>query len=386
MVGRYLRSIGIFVGFIFGAGVFGLPFAISKAGIFWGAVHFVIAFTVVLLLHLLYSKIVYFTEGRHRFTGYVKLILGKKAEKAAIFFTITSYYGSLLVYGVLGGIFLYNLSGLGNLVPFENSFFSIIFTLAFFVVGGLVILAGLDAIGALNFYLIFPIFAFIFYLFFSAVPFIDLSNFSFAFGTRNVDWFLPYGVWFFALGGFAAIPETRDVLKGASFSKLKKVVFIGTILPAVFYWLFIIAIIGVSGAKTPPDAFSGSAEDFGRYIELFGSLMGFLAVFTSFLVLAEDLRNIWKYDFKKSGFLAWILTLAPPVFLFLAGVNGFVKTMGVIGTLGLGSAGFFIIFMNRKLRKKKDVKANGGKMNIFVELFVALAILFAVVFEIKNLF
>lgn len=384
MVGKYLKGIGIFVGFIFGAGVFGLPFVISRAGIFWGIVHFIIAFTVVLLLHFLYSKIVYFTEGRHRFTGYVKLILGKNAEKAAIFFTITSYYGSLLVYGVLGGIFLYNLSGLGSLVPYEDSFFSIIFTLIFFIAGGLMILAGLDAIGTLNFYLIFPIFAFILYLFFLAVPSIDLSNFSFAFGARNVDWFLPYGVWFFALGGFAAIPETRDVLKGASFSKLKNVVLIGTILPAIFYWLFIIAIVGISGANTTQDAFK--SEDFGKYITLFGSLVGFLAVFTSFLVLAEDLRNIWKYDFKKSGFFSWILTLAPPIFLFLIGVNSFIKTMGVMGTLGLGSAGFFIVFMNRKLRKKKDTNINGGKFNGFVELFIALAILFAVVFEINNLF
>ena len=37
------------------------------------------------------------------------------------------------------------------------------------------------------------------------------------------SWFLPYGIWLFALGGFSSLPEARDIMRGASLADFKKV-------------------------------------------------------------------------------------------------------------------------------------------------------------------
>lgn len=385
MIKSYIKGIGMLVGLIFGAGVFALPFAIVKAGIFWGSVYFFIALILVFLLHLWYAQVASKTEGRHRFTGYVKLILGKKASRLAFFITIVSYYGTLLSYGVLGGLFLSGSFGFEtgiNLSPF-------VFSLLFFAAGSLFLFLNLDKIGAVNFYLTIPIFAFIVYLFSACLPHINISNFFTASGSlfdvsRNSGWFIPYGIWIFALSGFAVIPEVRDIF-GSNFKAFKKVILISTILTAVFYWLFIIAVAGVSGDFTTQDAFSGIFRVVGERVILFGYIMGILAVFTSFLALGTDLKYLLVFDAKMPGFLAWFSVIFPPALLFILGVNNLITILELVGSLGLGFSGIFIIFMARKQRESAGAVSGKTRIIALAEIIAALAILAAVAYEILSM-
>src|SRR3989338_2520167 len=121
---KKVSAIGMLIGMIFGAGIFALPYSISKAGLFWGLIHFIAAFFIILELHLLYANIVFYLPGKHRFTGYVEILLGKKAKAIAFLSTLFSYYGTLLVYIILGGFFIF------NIFPFLPSFYwSLIFLL-----------------------------------------------------------------------------------------------------------------------------------------------------------------------------------------------------------------------------------------------------------------
>ncbi|MBU1957064.1 hypothetical protein KJ680_01545, partial [bacterium] len=69
--------------------------------------------------------VTYFTQGKHRFTGYVEIFLGKQAKQFAFLTTIVSYYGTLLIYGLLAGLFLSNIF---------NQFSPAIFTIIFFII------------------------------------------------------------------------------------------------------------------------------------------------------------------------------------------------------------------------------------------------------------
>ena len=112
---QYLEGIGLLVGMIIGAGIFGLPYAVYSAGIFWGLLFFVVALSMLLLVSLLYGEVAYLTPGKHRFAGYVGMYLGKYEQYLSFFLILFGNYGALLVYGILGGIFLHNIfSGLGN--------------------------------------------------------------------------------------------------------------------------------------------------------------------------------------------------------------------------------------------------------------------------------
>lgn len=379
------------VGMIFGAGIFALPYSFSRAGLFWGVIHFVLAFSILLFLHFLYGEVAYYTKGKHRFTGYVEIFLGKSAKCFALITTIASYYGSLLVYGLLGGLFLFNI--FGNSSSFK-------FSIIFFAIGAILSLFNFEKIASLNFFLTIPIFGFVFYLLFAAVPSIDVNdvnNFiSDARPILNNDWFLPYGVWLFALGGFAVIPETRDIFSKSPIKSFRRVILTSLVVSALSYFLFVAVVWGVSGQFTTEDALSGMRPVLGDKAVLIGSFIGFLAVFTSFLALANDAKNIFFYDYNIAHLRAWFLAVIPPVILFFLGAMDFVKILSIVGVFGLGTLGIFIIYMARSLRKKikddgseqilKPTNGEFAKPDTFFQVIVLAGILVAAAYELWRIF
>lgn len=387
MAQLYTKGIGMMIGMIFGAGIFALPFVFSQAGLFWGLIHFLFVFLIIIFLNFLYGEVAYYTKGRHRFTGYVEIFLGKKAKQLALITTMASYYGTLLIYGLLAGIFLSNF--LGDFLKDG------IISYLFFGIAGLFLLLKMAKIGEVNFYLSIPLFGFIIYLLFISFPSIKMENFK-NIGDINSNWFLPYGVWFFALCGFAALPEVRDIFAGQGIRKFKKVILISLAVSAIFYFLFIFGVWGVSGPQTSEDALSGLSHLLGGEALMIGSLIGFLAVFTSYLALAIDMRSIFKFDYGLPKISAWLLTIVPPALFFLFGAVDFVRILGVIGVLGFGSLGIFIILMSRELRKRiknndpgdvlEDVAMEYSQPTNSLHIIVIFAILAGVIYELWRIF
>lgn len=377
MTGTYLKGIGLLVGMIFGAGVFALPFVIVKAGIFWGIFHFILTFSLMLFLHFLYSDIAYFCGGRRRFTGFVEMLLGAKAKWFAFFITIASYYGAFLVYGILGGIFASNISD-NFLSP---HFFSILFLLT----AGALVFLHFNKIAAINFYLTIPLLGLVVYLAIVASPFIKLSNFPLVFFNFSPSfyWFLPYGVFLFAFAGFSALPEVRDIFSNLPRGNFRQAILISLLLVGVFYAIFIFTIIGVSGANTTEDALAGIASVLGQGALLVGSLIGFLAVFTSFIALGVDLKDIFHYDLRFPQFLAWLCVVAPPLLLFSLGAADFVKILGIIGAIGIGATGIFIVLMARKLANR--LSAESSRFGWLTIGLIAIGIIIAIISELKMI-
>ena len=333
----YRDGLGTLVGMIFGAGVFALPYSFSQAGIFWGSVHFFIAMFFMLVLHLMYGEVAFLTDGQHRFTGYVRKFLGRNAEFLALFTTFFGYYGALLAYGILGGIFL---------KVFIPQFSVAGLSLAFFVVSALFSLFRFERIGTINFYLTIPIFIFIFYLLGLSWPSIRFENFMVG---SSSNWFLPYGVWLFSLGGFASLPEARDIMRDSSLADFRKVIMWSLIISAVVYWVFVLSVLGVSGAFTSEDALAGLAGVIGRPALAAGSLIGLIAVFTSYLAIAADLKNIFVFDYNFRPWHGWFFTVLVAPILFFLGFNQLVSVLSFVGTIGLGVLGIFVIEMSRRL-------------------------------------
>lgn len=379
----YARGVGMLVGMIIGAGMFALPFAFSKSGMLWGLVNFAVAFAILLFLHLLYGEVAFFTEGKHRFTGYVEKYLGARAKGLALVITIASYYGSLLAYGILGGIFVSNFFG-GNFIFW--------FVILNFIAGAILSLCSIEKIADINFYLTIPLLGFVAYLFFLAWPSIHLASFGNSNPILNHDWFLPYGVWMFALTGFSVLPDARDIFCKSHIRDFRRVIFASLVLSAVVYFIFTFAVWGVSGPATAIDALSGIRGALGMTAFLIGSLMGFIAVFTSFISLAGDMRDIFRYDYKMKFLPAWLLAVVPPVVLYLFNVSDLAKILEITGTIGMGFLGVFIIKMSRAVLRKissgEIVPTDGAPMqsNRWLEFIVILGVLTAVGYELWRMF
>ncbi len=334
---KTIEGVGLFLGMLIGAGMFALPYSFYRGGFYWSLGLFAVVFLISLLLHYLYAGIVEATPGKHRFGGYARRYLGKKAEKIAFLFTFISFEGALLAYGVLGGTFLNIIFGVSILKG------GIIFLAA----GGLLFLLSLDFIGKVDFYLSLLLFCFVFFLDFKLIPSIEMKN---IFQSGANDYFLPYGIFLFSLGAYSAIPDIKDVLGINSSRVLKKIIFWGLSCGAFFYLLFSVPILGVLGPRVSEDAFLGLGLVLGKGIVSFGAAIGLLAIFRTYLGLGEDLKLTFKYDFGFPEILSWLLAFSPSFVLFSLGFSNLISILRFVGSVGLGIFAFFIILMAWKIR------------------------------------
>jgi len=336
---RILDGVGLMAGMIIGAGFFVLPFAVAQAGWFWGLFHFFIAFIIVTLVHVLYGEAIYSIEGRHRLPGYARITLGKSAANLASFATIFGFFGFLLAYGLLAGIFLNKfLPG----VSVEA------ITIIFFLVAPLLLLLNIREIGYVSFLLTIPLVAFVLILAWIAFPEINFNNFVFA---NNANWFLPYGIFLFAMGGASVIPEVAEVFRKREGRKFELVLIFGTLLPAVLYALFAFVVVGVSGPSTTADAITGLEGFFGRPVILLGAAIGAIAVLTSYISLGIDLKNLLHLDHKFGNRRAWLVVSVVPLLLYLFGATSLIDIIGVVGSITVGVEGIIILMLAQYVRR-----------------------------------
>lgn len=336
MTGTF-SSMGLMIGTIIGAGMFALPYVIVRAGFFWGLFHLFLAFCVVTCIHIFYSVVIASTPGKHRLPGYARIHLGVGAERFAFLSAFGGFYGALLVYGILGGIFL------SRLFPFFEGG-AHMFTVLFFAVGALVLLCNLRQVGEINFFITFFLIGAVGVLFLFLLPYIEFSNFKMV--PDKTAWFLPYGIFLFAFAGASAVPDAAEAFyRGLQVpnGRFRRVLVLSTVIPLLVYLVFITSVIGVSGQATSSDAILGLEGFLGERAIRVGSLIGFLAVFTSFLALGLDLKNIFHYDAGASPLGAWVGAMAIPPILFVIGINDFVSIIGLVGAVAIGIDGILIL-------------------------------------------
>ncbi|MDA1334466.1 MAG: hypothetical protein O2794_00420 [bacterium] len=335
---RSLKAAGLLIGMIVGAGIFALPFAVFRGGLYWSLFHFALAISIVTVLHLLYGKMFYDHRSRHHLPGYVKQYYGKYASRLVVVSRLLSYYGYLLAYSVLGGIFLSNVLPVGKKT----------LTIIIFLVLSPVVYANLRKAGSINFFLTIPLVAFPVLLFLVLAP--ELSFKDVPLMATGSDWFFPYGVFLFALSGASVIPEVVNILGKYERKHFSKVIIGSAIVVSLIYFLYIASILGIAGGEVSSDSLSVLASQ-GSLLLGIGSLIGLLAIVTSFIALGLELRLTFQYDLRFKRLHAWLLTVSIPLGLFLLGLNDFVLIIGIIGAIGIGIEGTFIVLLSHKISK-----------------------------------
>ena len=74
---NFLFALSVLLGTIVGAGIFGIPYVISKSGMIPGFFYFLILGGAVLLIHLFFGEIILRTKGEHRLVGLAQRYLGR---------------------------------------------------------------------------------------------------------------------------------------------------------------------------------------------------------------------------------------------------------------------------------------------------------------------
>jgi len=326
------------VGTIIGAGVFALPYTFSQSGLVTCLIYFLILSPIVILLHLFFGEITLRTKEEQRLVGYAERYLGPKAKHLVAFSVITGIIGSLLVYIILAGDFL------SILFPqwLSSAQCSILSwgALAFLVFLGTRSVAWVELLmTTMLFFVIAVVLA-------ACLPHFSTANLSF-FNPAKIA--LPFGIIMFSLVGWSSVPEAEDLLTDKR--KLKRVIIGAISLAAVFYCLFAIIISGVTGLKTSQEALKGLALVLGYKVMIFGALFGLLAVATSFLTLANYLKNTFRFDYKLPHRLAFGLACFTPLILFLLGFRDFIAVISILGAVIGMVEGVALVLTYKKAKK-----------------------------------
>ncbi len=340
--GNFWLAVFSLVGTTIGAGIFSLPYAFFRAGFIIGLLEFIALITVVLLIQLIIGEIALRTKGKKRFIGYAEQYLGYKWKLFVTISTLLGGIGVFLVYIILAGHFLSFITG-------QSAVSS---SLVFFAVWFLLILIKPKMFGRTELIFSFSVILIIILISALNVGYIKFNNFN-GFNAYNI--LLPYGIILFAISGYYVIPEMEDIM-GVQKRKLKRAVIYGTIIPAAVYLFFVFIVLGVSGDLTSPDAISGLANALNsKTILLFGSFLGLLAVSGASLSYGIYIKETLWYDFKINKWLAWFLTGAAPLALFMSGVRDLVLVISVMGALFFAFHAVVVLLIHKK-SKSSEIK------------------------------
>lgn len=335
---KSLLAVATLIGTIIGAGTFAIPYVFAQSGVITCLIYFLIVGVLAIFLHLFFGEIVLRTKDETRLIGITKKYLGQKAKIILGIALIIGTVGSLLVYIILAGQFL--------ALIFPNLFSPVAFSLLAWLFLSFLVFLGTHSIAKAEVLMSAFLFLIGGLVIVFCLPKIQISNYV-LFNFKAL--FLPFGIFFFSMVGWSAIPESEDILTNKK--DLKKAIIIAQLICLAFYILFGLAISGVTGQATTQEGFLGLVPYLGKNIMILAGIFGLLAVSTSFIAIANYLKNTFVFDLKIPKQISFLLAVGMPLILFLFGVRNFISLVGILGTfIGL-IEGVTIILIWLKVKK-----------------------------------
>jgi amino acid permease len=361
----YIYPIAVFSGGMVGVGFLSLPYIALQSGIWLMLIYFLVLTALVVAINIIFCQISLKTPDFKRFPGFVGHYLGKWAESFAMISVILASIGVLLVYLLIGGQFLTSVF---------HPFFSgsmLTYVLVYFFLASAIIYFDIKVVAKAEFWIIVLLFLSLLLVFIEGFTHIKISNILIGSWSQSiVNSFLPYGTLLFALWGIGLIPEVEEMIIGQK-KRLKSIVTASTIVTSVFYFLFILLILGITGKQTDPTALASLKNFLPSILVSVCLLMGILATFTAFITQGIIFKKTLMFDLKIKHWQAFVMTCFPPLILFLLGLNSFIPLLSFVGGVFLGIDGILVLLMYKKI---------GGKNIVIYPL--SLVFLLGVIYEI----
>ncbi len=371
---KFIEAVLILSGMIIGVGMFGIPFSFVASGFWLGALELIILTGVILLLHLFYGEIVLKTSEYHRMPGYVRVYLGRWPAMLSWGSALFGILGTLLAYILVGSIFLDGI--FQNFWPGSSEIFWALFMAG---AGAVIIFFPLRKAATVNGVLTALLIVFILFLIIALFPKVSFANLG---GANFREVFTPYGVLLFALSGGVVIPDLISFL-GKDRARARAAITLGTIIPALLYFFFALTIAGVLGNQVSEEAIRGLLPVMGKNVVIFGNIIGFLAVFTSFVVLLSSFRALLHLDLGMPKFISWAAASFSPPALYFLGFHSFIAVIGVVGAIAVGIDSLLIIASYHALRARAGVSFVW--FSYFWKALIYALIIAGVVFEIYKI-
>lgn len=361
---------------IIGAGFFSLPYITNKSGWLITLFYLIISPIIFYFLHAMYADIILRSKKKFKFAGFAKIYLGKTAYYLTILTTIAGAILTLSIYIILGESFK---NIIFPIIPSFQNQISILW-----IIGSILIFINLKKMARLEFLITAAMIFIIFLIFISGaingvekIKEISMVNLGLI--------FLPFGPFLFSFSGRSSIPPIVDYCKEnkISIKELKKIIFLGTTIPALAYFLFIFGIIGISKIITNDSVKNIASLPFP--IAIIIGILGLLSILSSYIVIGLSTKEIMEKDLNFPKIISNTIIIFFPWILILTGLNNFIRAITIAGGIFLALEGVLIILIWKKMNvlKIKDFlfKKKPKKITVQTILFILfLGIIYAILF------
>lgn len=334
-------TITTLVGTIMGAGLLGLPYVASQAGIVITLGWLLVIGLAMTYIMLSLGEVILRTKQKHQLTGYAKKYVGSIGKNLMTLSMIFGIYAALLAYIIGESQSLsYIITGSFQQSITLGVLFWVALSLATY--GGINVAKKGEFVGVVLVLILIAVIAVL------AFPEIKTSNITYI---DPSNWAAPVGLIIFSLLGYSALPEARQNL-GEKAPSLKKSIIIAYSITIVVYALLIILITGALGTRTPEIATLALGRGF--------AIIGVLTMLTAYMALATALIDMFRYDYGWEKKNAWIATSTVPLVLFalvsLTQIATFTTILEIGGLIAGGIAMVLILLMVKKAKVRGDRK------------------------------
>jgi len=355
---KLFAAIATLTGTIMGAGFLGIPYVVSKSGFAIGAGYILIIGILMLFVRLYFGEVILRTKGIHHLTGYAKMYLGKTWQWLMFFSMFFGIYSALLAYLIGEGQSL-------SFLFFGHINYTLLFGILFWLSLAFLTYEGLRALRKCESIALIIIIFLVLLISVIYGPNVSLENLTYI---NYQNFFVPFGVILFSLLGLSVITEMKREMKG-DIRKFKKAIFYGSIIPVVFYLIFVFVVLG-SFTKVPEIATLALGKIF--------VLLGVLTMFTAFFALSIVIRDMYRFDFGLSKRKSWFLSSFIPLILFLViqyfNLASFTQILGAAGIIGGGIAilGILIMFEKAKILGKRQPEYSMPQSWLIIVLIILM--------------
>ncbi len=368
------QGIALIVSSTIGAGILGLPYAISRSGVMIGFLYIVFLGFLMMILNLMLGSVVSVQKIPLQLTGLAQKYLGLWGGRIMTGISYTMFFGVLVVYLIGQGETLSALFG-GS---------PTIWTIIFAAFGTLMITIGMRTIKIVESVLVIGVLGVIFLIVLLSIPHVNVHNFA---SYNFAELLFPYGVILFALHGTASIPETYSIMRHKN-GTFKRAIICSGVIAILVYAAFALMTVGVTGGETTPIATVGLGKFMGEKAFIFGNVFALLAMGTSFFIVGLSLRDSLVWDYRVKEWLATLAVCVIPFSIFCFGVRNFIAAIDIIGGVLVSLELFLIILIYWRAYERGDLKYTSfhiKHIGFFMTLLI-LALAVGAVYSVVKLF
>ncbi len=340
---KYLLAITLLAGTIIGAGIFSLPYIFNKIGLITGLIYLIFFTFIYFLIHLMYAQVLAVQEKDHQVFYLAHKYLPKKIAEIFSWVILIELVFVMLVYLVLAPNFskiVFGSEGLGHLLGFW--FFS-----SLFIFGQISVISLTEFIGVMSVLGIISIVILV-----SFFEPLTVANF------QKLNWelfFLPFGPLLFSLSGRPALHKVIEIYRQSKIKNKKLslplICFLGTLLPAFVYFVFVVSVLKLN-PEVSPEALNSLNFLPLPILKLLG-VLGLITLWTSYFMIGSNVKDFLYLDLKKPFWFSAFFVLFTPLFLYFLGFKEFLKVISFTGSIFLALEAIFVLILWQRVFPKK---------------------------------